>query len=61
MALSDCARSDEPLTGLIIHDEIKAMSQEEGLARDKAIQTITTRRIGPGLTELLAPVFPLDE
>ncbi len=60
IALSDCARSDEPLTALVENEEMKAMSQEEGPARDKAVETITAARVAPGLLALMETIFPVE-
>jgi len=60
VSMRDCSRSDEPVTGVIESPDFKGMSQKEDVAKDNAIGTVTAARIGPGLFELLEPIFPIE-
>lgn len=60
LSLRDCARKDAPLTGLVEQAEMKAMSEDEAEALSKALATITSARISPGVVGLFTPVFPVE-
>ena len=60
ISMRDCARSDAPLQGVIEHEAFKASWKDEAGALDRAIATITSARMYPGVRNLLEPVFPVE-